>query len=177
MVNNFIFKPRPSIYTCHPLSFSHLQLTPCREGAYPPADSARATDCKYKSFVVLSDQFNPPQFGRASLNEYCDGLQAWFPYGGDEHHKEDFLVLRSGDCQKFYWARVRQVHKKPNAYELVKHGQQSPAVMAGILGKAHVAELQGWISNDGEEKGVSQEEVLDGLVLCIKDRDCSEHAH
>ncbi|XP_064625658.1 uncharacterized protein LOC135486637 [Lineus longissimus] len=141
-----------------------------------PHKAVRAPD-EFKSIVCHWPEKEEGTWGRASVDEYCSGLQAWFPWGGQEYDSQNFdnfQVLVKHGHYRYSWIRVERVRENPEKFRPLELNGYSPAVISGRLGKIKIDSLRGWSSWGGDEIEHDENEVENAIVLCVREKNFTD---
>jgi len=151
-----------------------LEFVRCSNGDEKPKEpykALRAPD-EFNSVVCHWDDKEDGTWGRASCDMYCEGLQAWFPWGGDEYDSQSldsFQVLVKHRDYRYSWIHLSRVNDRPDKFQPLDINGYSPAVIDGRLGKMRMDTSMGWTSWNGSE--VVHEDVDNAIILCAREKD------
>ncbi|XP_064642306.1 uncharacterized protein LOC135496752 [Lineus longissimus] len=140
-----------------------------------PKRYVRCHRCKNASLVALWDgpDGNSSCFGRANLDKNIEGLQGYFPWGGDEKDSVNFgkfKVLVKDEETGYHWVRICVLEKNPGKYHPLDIDGKSPCCINNLLGKVKIAERKGFTSWGGKEVQHTGDELTEAWVLCVRKR-------
>jgi len=128
-------------------------------------------------YVALWNNNGEPVYGRAWNKNGT--VEAWFPYGGNEHHSGgvgsfSLLAYYGPPRQNFRYAWV-PVNQLNSMCQPVRQQDYVPAVIPDLhigkfsgemLGKANLSRRMAWVSHGGQEHHFTDNKFNGAYVLC-----------